>query len=327
MSDALQHYLIANVDFHEEIGRGGNGVVYRGSWQGAPCAVKKMEFSEIQPKDRERMKKKFMTECERSSALRHPNIVQFLGVHIAGDAFPSLVMERLYSNLTDLLIANPKVPLEMKFSFLHDVAKGLNYLHTYTPTIIHRDLSTNNVLVSAGMVAKIGDLGTMHFVDGQRLSQMTREARTADFMPPEVLFDKPVYSTAMDVFSFACVCVHTLSHRWPTPSQPVETVPDSPELKPRSEAQRRAAYMEGIDDDIRSLATSCLSNSAEKRPSIGDVCTQLEHIVTKQQFASSVTLLDTHLTIEGRSKEIEKLKEEVNFKDAQIASLQVSTCN
>ena len=289
MIDPLQHFLIDNIKLHEEIGRGGNGVVYGGNWQGAPCAVKKMEFTEIPIKDRERMKKKFMTECERSSALRHPNIVQFLGVRIIGDAFPSLVMERLHSNLTDLLTANPKIPLEMKFSFLHDVAKGLNYLHTYSPPIIHRDLSTNNVLVSAGMVAKIGDLGTMHFVDGNRLSQMTREARTADFMPPEVLFGHPDYSTAMDVFSFACVCVHTLSHKWPSPLQPVETVPNSPDLKPRSEVERRAAYMEGIDKDIKELATSCLSNDMTRRPSIGVVCTRLEQIVAKQQFPPSST--------------------------------------
>ena len=233
-------------------------------------------------------------------------------------------MERLHSNLTDLLKANPKILFEMKFSFIHDVAKGVNYLHTYTPTIIHRDLSTNNVLVSTGMVAKIGDLGTMRFVDGQRLSQMTREARTADFMPPEVLFGTPVYGTAMDVFSFACVCLHTLSHKWPTPSQPVETVLNSPDLKTRSETQRRSTYMEGIDDDIRALATSCLNNSAEKRPSIGEVCTQLELIMDKQKFPPSVTLFDAHLSIEAHCKEIEKLKEEINFKDAQISSLQVS---
>ena len=327
MIDPLRHFFIDNIKLHEEIGRGGNGVVYGGNWQGAPCAVKKMEFTEIPIKDRERIKKKFMIECERSSALRHPNIVQFLGVHITEDAFPSLVMERLHSNLTDLLTANPKIPLEMKFSFLHDVAKGLNYLHTYTPAIIHRDLSTNNVLVSAGMVAKIGDLGTMHFVDGKRLSQMTREARTADFMPPEVLFGQPVYSTAMDVFSFACVCVHTLSHKWPSPSQPVETVPNSPDLKPRSEVQRRAAYMEDIDEDIKDLATSCLNNDMARRPSIGVVCTQLEQILAKQQFPPSSTLLDTHLLINAHSKEIEKLKEEVNFKEGQIKSLQVSVIN
>ena len=54
MSDALQHFLTNDVELHEEIGRGGNGIVYRGSWQGAPCAVTKMEFSEIPVKDREK---------------------------------------------------------------------------------------------------------------------------------------------------------------------------------------------------------------------------------------------------------------------------------
>ena len=322
----MQHFMITNVNIYEEIGRGRNAIVYKGSFEGAPCAVKKLERLEVRHQGRELMmlKDKFIAECERNSALRHPNVVQFLGVFVSGDsALPSLVMELLSANLTDLMKANPEIPLEMKYSFIHDVAKGLNYLHNYKPPIIHRDLSTNNVLVSAGMVAKIGPLGTAHLVDGQRLSQMTREARYADFMPPEVLFDKPVYNIAVDVFSFACVCLHTLSHKWPTPSQPVEVDPNTQALTPRSESQRRAAYMEGIDDDVRMLIIHCLNNSAGKRPSSGEVCTQMEFVVAKQKFSPSVTLLDTHLSIEGFLKNIEKLKEEISFKDGQISSLQV----
>jgi len=325
-SDALRHFLIDNVKLHREIGRGGNGVVYAGSWQGAPCAVKKLEVAEVAHKDRDQMRKKFLTECERSSTLRHPNIVQFFGVYISPrtpqtSAFPSLIMEQLHSNLTDLLKNTPKIAYEMKLSFIHDVAKGLTYLHT--SSIIHRDLSTNNVLVSAGMEAKIGDLGTMRFIDGVRLSQMTREARTADFMPPEVLFDKPVYGTAVDVFSFACVCMHTLSHKWPTPSQPVETDPVTHELRPRSEAQRRETYMVGMENDVKALAISCLHNTADKRPKIDVVCSQLEQIIARQQSTIPKTLLDAHLSIEVHSKEVCKLQDDVGFKEGQITSLQV----
>lgn len=328
VSDALRHFLIDNVKLQEEIGRGGNGVVHAGSWQGAPCAVKKLELTEIAHKDRDSMRKKFLTECERSSTLRHPNIVQFFGVHIPPrspqtTAFPSLIMERLHSNLTDLLKNSPNIAYETKLSFIHDVAKGLRYLHTYSPPIIHRDLSTNNVLVSAGMEAKIGDLGTMRFLDGVRWSQMTREARTADFMPPEVLFDKPVFGTAMDVFSFSCVCLHTLSHKWPTPSQPVETDPVTHELRPRSEVQRRESYMEGIDDNVKVMATSCLHNAPEKRPKIDVVCFQLEQIIASQPTTIPTTLLDAHLVIQVHSKEVYKLQDDVRFKQGQITSLQV----
>ena len=321
MSD-VQRFSVVDVQLYEEIGRGGIGVVYRGSWKGAPCAVKSIEMLEIPIKDRRRMKERFMTECERSSALRHPNIVQFLGVCISNkDTFPSLVMELMHSNLTSLIEVNSKIPLEMRFSFIHDVTKGLNYLHTYTPPIIHRDLSTNNVLVSAGMVAKIGDLGTMGFIDESGERKLSGRPWTSDFMAPEVLFDRPVYSTAMDVFSFACVCLHTLSHKWPTPSQPVEVDPHSNELIARSEAQRRSAYMKEIDDDMRTLVTSCLHNNPDKRPSIVEVCIQLEHILAKQQHPPSLTLLDIYLS---HSKKIEKLKEEINFKDEQISLLKVS---
>jgi len=328
MSDALRHFVIDDVKHHEEIGRGGNGVVYAGSWQGAPCAIKKLELTEIALKDHDRMREKFLTECERSSTLRHPNIVQFFGVHIPPrtpqtTAFPSLIMERLHSNLTDLLKNIPNIAYEMKLSFIHDVAKGLAYLHTYTPPIIHRDLSTNNVLVSVGMEAKIGDLGTMRFIDGARLSQMTREARTADFMPPEVLFDKPVYGTAMDVFSFACVCLHTLSHKWPTPSQPVETDPVTHELRPRSEVQRRETYMEGMEENVKALAIACLHNTASKRPKIDEVCSQLEQIITRRQSTIPKTLLDAHLSIEVYSKQVNKLQDDIRFKEGQITSLQV----
>ena len=322
MTEALRHFFIDNVQLHEEIGRGGNGVVYAGSWQGSPCAVKKMELAEIAPKDHDRMRKKFLTECERSSTLRHPNIVQFFGVYNPQTTtFPTLIMERLHSNLTDLLKNTPHIAYEMKLSFIHDVAKGLTYLHT--SSIIHRDLSTNNVLVSAGLEAKIGDLGTMRFIDGVKLSQMTREARTVDFMPPEVLFDKPVYGTAMDVFSFACVCLHTLSHKWPTPSQPVETDPVTHELRPRSEVQRRETYMEGMEDNVKALATSCLHNAADKRPKIDEVCAQLEQIITRRQSTIPTTLLDAHLSIEVHSKEVYKLQDDVRFKEGQITSLQV----
>ena len=81
--------------------------------------------------------------------LRHPNIVSFFGIYWPpGARAPSLVMERLNCSLNSLLEQNPVLPIETKLSIIHDVALGLRYLHTRTPIIIHRDLSSNNVLIS-----------------------------------------------------------------------------------------------------------------------------------------------------------------------------------
>ena len=86
-------------------------------------------------------------------------------------------MELLHCSLRDLIEPRekegtppPKLPMGLKLSLLCDVTRGLRYLHNHSPIILHRDLSTNNVLVSTSMVAKIGDLGTMHFVDPTRMS-------------------------------------------------------------------------------------------------------------------------------------------------------------
>ena len=89
------------------------------------------------------------------STVRHPHIVQFLGVCFPpGSRLPALIMEKLFIDLHNLLENNPNIPLSMKQDILLDVAKGLTYLHTRSPAIIHRDLSARNVLLNSAMVAK-----------------------------------------------------------------------------------------------------------------------------------------------------------------------------
>ena len=114
------------------------------------------------------------------STLRHPNIVQFLGVaFFPGSRLPALVMERLLTSLHDLLDPEldpppppdaPKrfLPLSLKCSILQNVANGLAFLHERSPPIIHRDLSARNVLLNSEMVAKIVDLGVARIAPRMR---------------------------------------------------------------------------------------------------------------------------------------------------------------
>ena len=100
------------------------------------------------------------------SKLRHPHIVQFLGVcYLPGSRLPSLVMEYLETDLHKLLEATPNLPLTIKQSILLNVAQGLLYLHSQSPSIIHRDLTAKNVLLNSAMVASIADMGIARIVD------------------------------------------------------------------------------------------------------------------------------------------------------------------
>ena len=121
-----------------------------------------LDRSEIPDEEIEKALTAFVRECQLMSTLRHPNIVQFLGVcFLQGSRLPTLVMERLLTSLHDLLAPEtqppPGVPrplsfftLDLKCSALHDVACGLAYLHERSPPVIHRDLSAGNVLPKLG---------------------------------------------------------------------------------------------------------------------------------------------------------------------------------
>ena len=129
------------------------------------------------PDDRESAAQ-FLRVCKLMSTIRHPNIVQFLGVCYSSDSrVPALVMERMLTNLHSLLMLQPDPPsppsvtgnstplalsLASKISVLHDVASGLAYLHGQSPPIIHRNLSARNVLLNSAHALYMYDIVRAH---------------------------------------------------------------------------------------------------------------------------------------------------------------------
>ena len=152
--------------------------------------------------------------------LRHPHIVQFLGLcFLEGSALPVLVMERLDSSLDYLLEGAPGFPLTLKRSLLADVARGLLYLHTRNPPVVHRDLSAQNVLLTSSLVAKISDLGNARIVNlqpGQLARTLTHLPGTMVYMPPEAFEEGSRYGPRLDIFSFGHLTLFTLTQvsRW-----------------------------------------------------------------------------------------------------------------
>ena len=170
------------------------------------------------------------------------------------------------------------------------------------------------------MEGKIGDLGTARLVDPRRQSRMTKAPGTVDFMPPEALEDVTNirYGKELDVFSFGCVMLHTLSHQWPTPSQAVIINPETGLVTGgRSEVERRSQYFEIIDrsrsDVLIPLIESCLSNLPKNRPSIVRMCDQLEGQLVDREWPSS-----NELTVSALQQEIQQKDVELQRKDAEI---------
>ena len=216
----LQRFLVSNArPTGKQLGNGSYGSVEELEVNGVVCAGKKIHETLIEQGNdgAENIASKYVEECKLMSDLRHPHLVQFLGIcFLPNVALPVLVMERLLMNLDDLLDPkhNPDLPLCLKRSILADIAKGLVYLHNRRPPVIHRDLSAKNVLLNSAMVAKISDLGNSRIVDFQRgkLAQtLSRVPGTMVYMPPEAFDSTSRYGCTLDSFSFGHLALFTVT--------------------------------------------------------------------------------------------------------------------
>jgi len=234
--------------------------------------------------------------------LRHPNVIQFLGVYyptVAGGAnmmrLPVMVMEMMADSLTSFVDIHEKISVHIKYSIVHDVSLGLCYLHNHDPPIVHCDLSPNNVLLTTHHVAKISDLGVAKVIKTKSRKTMTRAPGIVDFMAPEGLIGSPVYGPPMDVFSFAGIILYTFNQQWPTPTQQIQFDPKTRRLLAFSEVDRRQEYLDkmiGEAEVLRPLVEECLDNDPAIRPTIPAICEriQLNKDAYKESPQDNITL-------------------------------------
>ena len=319
--DSLRERVIQNIRFGELIAEGANGTIMEGKWEGSTVAVKKIHsvFKESSEFDFQSLRKRFFEECERSFQLRHTNIVQILGVFIPpGARLPSLVMERLYCSLSDLLGIHSNIPLEIKLNLLHGISLGLRYLHGRSPPIIHCDLTSKNILVSKGMEAKIADLGTVRFANQSLLTSLLPS--TQDFMPPEAISDTPSFGTKVDVFSVGCVFLHTFSHRWPSPQNIISDTPGHP----HTELKKRSQYLKSIpvtvQDELLPIVKACLENNPDNRPDVANICDRLESLISNRKLDLPESTLHVQLMLQEAKQEIKDHTVKLCTKGAELHS-------
>ena len=214
----LQRYIIPNVLLTgRQLGVGSYGSVEELEINSLICAGKRIHEMLIEPGNAglQNIVRKYVEECRLLSDLRHPHIVQFLGVCFLPDSsLPVLVMERLLMSLDDLLENTPDIPLTLKRSMLADVSKGLVYLHNHSSPIIHRDLSAKNVLLNSAMAAKISDLGNSRIIDlqpGQLARTLSHLPGTLVYMAPEAFDVISRYGPRLDIFSFGHLALFTIT--------------------------------------------------------------------------------------------------------------------
>lgn len=335
--DPLQELILEDIEISgQELGIGSYSSVLELKYKGMKCAGKKLHKTlydngrAIGPE----ILNRFGTECELLSQLRHPHIVQFLGLFLEeGSDVPILVLEFMPFALSDCIEQYRFLPDEINYSILFSVALGLNYLHTHTPPIIHRDLTANNVLLTANMTAKIADLGMAKILNippAHMSRRMTVCPGTICYMPPEALTSQPVYDTKLDCFSYGILVIHIFCGEWPIGSEYLQPDPDRPgQLYPLTEIERREKYLMRFAEDhpLLSLVHLCLKNLPNERPSAADILRETSGVALEHpaSFASRVEMLNRIKADDEEkseiSTELKKVKETLHEKEHVIDSL------
>lgn len=301
---------VKKTDACKRLGNGSFGVVDELYVQGTLCAAKQLHKSLLDPwtEGIDKIKIRFEKECQIMASIRHPNIVQFLGLHkFPNCSYPTLVMERLAMSLEDLLIdikrKKENLPFSLKMSILSDTAKGLVYLHSHDPQIIHRDLTSRNILLTLELQAKITDLGNALIIDSQTVAQtMTTAPGTAVYMPPEAIQSQAKYDFTIDMFSFGVLALYATTEEFPGRLLPATYIQDntSRKLYARSELERREVYIEslhqivGRDHPLTQMIKQCLSNVPDERPNAIEALASLNEI--SKSLSHDIYLKHRHTT-------------------------------
>ena len=308
---------ITNYDNYE-LGCGGYGRVYAVDYCGTTCAAKEIHSALVEEMGDDEIRgtmESCVKECQQWSKLRHPNVVQFLGVYFpdGGGAtsslrLPILVMEMMSENLPSFLNKYQPIPVHIKFSITHDISLGLCYLHSHDPPMAHRYLSSNSILLTVHHVAKISDLGVDKAIKADRKNMKAKSPGVADFMSPESFtkspwpwlnqaFDKglrsmwPMSTAGIGGFG-RLVKAHSqyglsmdvfsfagiILHIF-TQQWPIPT--ELVESDHKTEAERRQKYLDKMKEDaedLRPLVVECLDNDPTTRPTIAVVCEKIQSI-------------------------------------------------
>ena len=292
----------------KKLGKGSYGEVVEVEYHGKLCAAKRihLDLEELGRKPTEEFKR----ECEIWSRLRHPNVVQLLGLlyEMSSDpatALPVIIMEKMDYTLCQFVAKQPReaIPLTVKIDVLYQVVQGLAYLHGQRPPIVHRDLSPNNILIKVdSMTAKLSDFGVARVFRQQTSSAGgstgTAKPGTDHFMPPETLEStKITHPDRIDVFSFGCIIICVVTHQWPSPNS--QELQERGKLVVRNEVERREHFLSQFDSEEQkcflAVVHKCLEFVPSDRPKSMDLLKEMTELKDAYPLKTYIELLQVSL--------------------------------
>jgi serine/threonine protein kinase len=277
------------------IGNGTYGVVYRCKDRhlGRTVAVKMMNRTTTEDRDMRR----FFSESRNLASLNHPNIIQIYRLGEFNDA-PYIVMEYLTGQTLREVFRDALPPLSRSLEILRQAANGLGAMHDQG--ILHRDLSTNNIMLTDAGGVKILDLGLSK--DARvppSLYSQNSLAGTITFIAPEIANGEPA-SYASDIFSFGVVLYEAVTGRNPFHAEHVMAMLYNTVNRPPEPIE---SILPGAPEELSRLVSACLEKDPGDRPrNIHEIETTLAGIMGRLGGTASAVTGNTQVPPKPRPR-------------------------
>ncbi|KAB5565147.1 hypothetical protein DKX38_005201 [Salix brachista] len=200
----------ATNDFKDELGRGGFGVVYKGTIQAGSTKVVAVKKLDRVVQDGE---KAFKTEVQVIGQTHHKNLARLLGFCDEGQN--RLLVYEFLSNgtLANFLFGSLRPSWKQRTQIAFGIARGLLYLHEECGTqIIHCDIKPQNILLDDYYNARISDFGLAKLLAMDQSKTQTAIRGTKGYLSPEWFRNKPI-TVKVDVYSFGVILLEIICCR------------------------------------------------------------------------------------------------------------------
>ncbi|KAL5198066.1 hypothetical protein ABZP36_001578 [Zizania latifolia] len=279
---AFEDIITATENFSDShiIGAGGYGTVFKAQLHGGrSVAVKKLLPTEEEVND----EKRFHTEIEVLMKIRHRSIVKLYGF-CTHRRYKFLIYDYIDRGSLHATLDNEELAKELgwqnRAAIVRDVAQAVYYLHhECSPSIIHRDITSNNVLLDTAFKAYVSDFGTARILrpDSSNWSEL---AGTYGYIAPELSYTSVVTSKC-DVYSFGVVVLEILMGRYPRELQPIGSLGQDDQKLVLDNLDQRPSSPTMVDESdillLVKVALACLQTSPQSRPTMQDVYQALIH--------------------------------------------------
>ncbi|XP_035219177.1 serine/threonine-protein kinase WNK3-like [Stegodyphus dumicola] len=282
--------------FEEEVGRGSFKTVYKGLDTLTGVAV---AWCELQERLNKSERQRFREEAEMLKGLQHPNIVRFYD-YWEMDLPPKgkylvLITELMTSGtLKTYLKRFKKINTKVVKSWCRQILKGLNFLHSRQPPIIHRDLKCDNIFITGTTGAvKIGDLGLATL---KNRSFAKSVIGTPEFMAPEMYEEH--YDESVDVYAFGMCILEMATSEYPYsectgPAQIYKKVTNG--ILPQN-------FKKVEQPELKEIIGICISSTKEDRPTVKDL---LQFEFFQEDLGLKVEFVNKEESIQSTSSKVE----------------------